>query len=98
MPFAFTEHGVLMLSSVLNSEKATNVNIQIMRVYTKIRNILASNKDLLVKFEQLQSKFVDHDNKILLLLKYFKQLEQIKQQSILQRNRTRIGYKKEGAS
>jgi len=94
LPYAFTEHGVLMLSSVLNSDLAIKVNIQIMRVYSKIRNMLASNKDLLVKFEQLQSKFADHDNKIMLLVKYFKQFEKKKQQELLQYNRPRIGFRK----
>ena len=49
LPNVFTEHGVLMLSSVLNSDLAIKVNIQIMRVYTKIRNMLATHKDLLSK-------------------------------------------------
>jgi hypothetical protein len=93
LPYAFTEHGVLMLSSVLNSDLAIKVNIQIMRVYSKIRNMLASNKDLLVKFDLLQSKFADHDNKIMLLVKYFKQFEKKKQQELLQYNRPRIGFK-----
>jgi hypothetical protein len=45
-PFAFTEHGVLMLSSVLTSERAVQVNIQIMRIYTKLRGMLWTNKDI----------------------------------------------------
>jgi len=45
LPFAFTEHGVLMLTSVLNSDLAIKVNIQIMRVYSKIRNMLATTKN-----------------------------------------------------
>ncbi|MET4140246.1 hypothetical protein ABIB30_002622 [Pedobacter sp. UYP1] len=45
-PYAFTEHGVLMLSSVLNSKQATKVNIQIMRVYTRIREMLLAHKDV----------------------------------------------------
>ncbi len=40
MPYVFTEHGVLMLSSTLNSERAINVNIQIMRIFTKVREML----------------------------------------------------------
>ena len=47
-PFAFTEHGVLMLSSVLNSEQAIKTNIQIMRIYTKMRQMLITHQDLLL--------------------------------------------------
>jgi ORF6N domain len=53
-PYAFTEHGVLMLSSVLNSEKAISVNIQIMRIYTKMREMLMTNQEILLKLEQLE--------------------------------------------
>jgi hypothetical protein len=93
LPFAFTEHGVLMLSSVLNSEAAIKVNIQIMRVYTKIRNMLATHHDLLRKFEQFEIRFAEHDDKIMLILEYLKQFEKSKQQENQQRNRSKIGYK-----
>jgi hypothetical protein len=53
-PYAFTEHAVLMLSSVLNSETAINVNIQIMGIYTKMRGMLITNQEILVKPEQLE--------------------------------------------
>jgi len=56
-PFAFTEHGILMLSSVLNSKRAIRVNIQIVRTFTKLRQILASHKDLLRKINEMESKY-----------------------------------------
>ena len=56
LPFAFTEHGVLMLSSVLNSERAVGVNIQIMRIYTKMREMLMTNQEIQLKLEQLERK------------------------------------------
>jgi hypothetical protein len=93
LPYAFTEHGVLMLSSVLNSDLAIKVNIQIVRVYTKIRNMLATHKDLLLKFEQFETKLADHDDKIMLIFEYLKQLEQAKQQELEQKERPRIGFK-----
>jgi hypothetical protein len=93
LPYAFTEHGVLMLSSVLNSDLAIKVNIQIMRVYTKIRNILSTNKELLLKFEKMETKLADHDNNIMLILEYLKQFEQIKQQELEQKNRRKIGFR-----
>ena len=93
LPNVFTEHGVLMLSSVLNSDLAIKINIQIMRVYTKIRNILATHKDLLLKFELLETKLSDHDDKIMLILEYIKQFEKAKHQESEQKNRPRIGFK-----
>ena len=56
-PYAFTEHGILMLSSVLNSERAIRVNIEIMRTFVKLRQILASNADLSRRLEELESKY-----------------------------------------
>jgi len=55
----FTEHGVLMLYSVLNSLRATQVNIQIMRIYTKLREILLTNSEVLLKLENLDKKMIN---------------------------------------
>jgi len=57
MPSAFTENGVAMLSSVLNSERAIKVNIQIMRTFTKIREMLATHKELRRKIEEMEKKY-----------------------------------------
>lgn len=94
LPYVFTEHGVLMLSSVLNSDLAIKVNIRIMRVYTKIRNMLSTHKDLLLKFEELEAKLSNHDDQFLLIFEYLKQFEETKQQQLEQVNRKKIGYKK----
>ena len=56
-PMAFTEHGILMLSSVLNSERAIQVNIEIMRAFVKLRQMLASNAELSRRFDDLESKY-----------------------------------------
>ena len=56
-PFAFTEHGILMLSSVLNSERAVQVNIEIMRTFVRLRRILASHADLARKLDSLEKKY-----------------------------------------
>ena len=63
LPYAFTEHGILMLSSILNSERAVQVNIQIMRAFTKLREMLASHKELRKKIEALENKS-DHQFQI----------------------------------
>jgi hypothetical protein len=57
LPYAFTEHGILMLSSVLNSDKAIEVNIQIMRTFTKLRELMLVHKDLRIKIEELEKKY-----------------------------------------
>ena len=57
MPYAFTEHGILMLSSVLNSERAIQANIQIMRAFTKMREMLLSYHDLKEKIENMEQKY-----------------------------------------
>jgi hypothetical protein len=64
LPYVFTEHGVLMLSSVLSSERAVAVNVQIMRIDTKLRKMLVSQKDLLLKINGLESQLSDHDTSI----------------------------------
>jgi hypothetical protein len=91
-PFAFTEHGVLMLSSVLNSDLAIKVNIQIMRVYNKVRNMLGTHKELLQKFEHLEITIADHDNKIIQMLEYLKQLEKSRNDEEAIKNRKWIGF------
>ena len=57
VPYAFTEHGVLMLSSVLRSKRAIQVNIQIMRTFTKLRQIITSHKILLKKIEEMERRY-----------------------------------------
>ena len=89
LPYAFTEQGVAMLSSVLNSERAIDVNIQIIRVYTKMRKFLSTHKDILLKLEQLEHKTESHDEKINLIFEYMKQLVQEKSDP-----RKRIGFKR----
>lgn len=64
LPYAFTEQGVAMLSSVLNSERAVQVNIAIMRAFVKLREILLSHKELNRKLEDLEKKFDRHDKEI----------------------------------
>ncbi len=56
-PYAFTEHGILMLSSVLNSERAVQVNIQIMRTFTKMRGMLMNYKEIKQKIENMEQKY-----------------------------------------
>ena len=57
LPYAFTENGVAMLSSVLNSERAVQVNIQIMRTFTKLREFISAHKDLSRRLDKLENKY-----------------------------------------
>lgn len=90
-PYVFTEQGVAMLSSVLNSERAIKVNIQIMRIYSKMREMLMTNQEILLRLENLEGKITKNDTDIQLIFKYLKQLltppEQVK--------RSRIGFKRQ---
>lgn len=63
-PYAFTEQGVAMLSSVLKSVRAVQVNIAIMRAFVKIREILSTHKELAQRLAELEDKFRDHDSQI----------------------------------
>lgn len=73
-PMAFTEQGVAMLSSVLNSERAVLVNIHIIRVFTRLRDMLSTHKDILLKLEQLEQKTASHDSAIKEIFEYLKEL------------------------
>lgn len=74
MPYAFTEQGVAMLSSVLNSERAVLVNIHIIRVFTRMRELLSTHKDVLLKLEHLEKAVVKHDNEIGLIFEHLREL------------------------
>jgi phage regulator Rha-like protein len=74
LPYAFTEQGVAMLSSVLNSERAVHVNIAIMRAFVKLREILSINKELAHKLAQLERKIEKHDEEIKLIFDAIRQL------------------------
>jgi hypothetical protein len=73
-PYAFTEQGVAMLSSVLNSPRAIAVNIEIMRAFVRFRELIASNKELAAKLDQLEKKFGTHDQAITGIMQAIRQL------------------------
>ncbi len=74
LPYAFTEHGVLMLSSVLSSDRAVQVNIQIMRIYVKLRGMLVDHKDILLKLEKLEGKVNGHGENFKIVFTYLREL------------------------
>ena len=90
-PFAFTEHGVLMLSSVLNSERAIQVNIQIMRIYSKLKGMIMDHKDILLKLEKLEGKVSKHDENFKIVFDYLRELLNPKTEPM-----RKIGFKQKG--
>ena len=88
-PFAFTEHGILMLSSVIHSELAISVNIQIMRLFTQMRQRIMEHSEVQEKIHLLEQKVENHDKNIALVFSYFDELNEVKPAE----NRKPIGYK-----
>lgn len=74
LPMAFTEQGVAMLSSVLRSERAIQVNIQIVRVYTKMRQLIFDNKELWLKIEKIEQSLAKKDEEVQAIFKVLKNL------------------------
>ena len=91
LPNVFTEHGVLMLSSVLNSEKAIKVNIQIMRIFTKVREMLMDNLNLKLDIDDIKRKLANQDKNIELVFNYLDELLEKQENS---QSRRQIGYKR----
>jgi phage regulator Rha-like protein len=94
LPFVFTEHGAVMLASVLNSERAIQVNLQIVRIFIRMREMLATHKEILHKLEQIEKKDIEQDQKIMLIFEYLKQLEKAKQEDLELKTRKKIGFKR----
>lgn len=90
IPMAFTEQGVAMLSSVLNSPTAINVNIQIIRVFTKIREMLTDTLSMKLEIEEIKKKLSNHTQNIELVFNYLDELIDKKEKT---EPRKKIGYK-----
>ena len=90
-PMAFTEQGVAMLSSVLNSPRAIDINIQIIRVFTKMRALLTDTLILNQEIEEIKKKLSNQGKNIELVFQYLDELIQKKEKS---KPRAKIGYKK----
>lgn len=98
-PFAFTEQGVAQLSSVLNSERAIAVNIQIIRLFTRMRKLMVTHSDILLELERINTKTKDHDGKFQVIFRYLKQMENREKERMLitevqkQKPRAKVGFK-----
>jgi len=74
LPYAFSEHGVLMLSNVLKSKSAIQMSVRIIEVFVKMREMLSAHKDILMKVEQLEQKVNKHDQSLQIIFNALKQL------------------------
>ncbi len=88
LPYVFTEHGVLMLANVLKSERAIEVSVKIIEIFVKMREMLATHKDILIQMQKVENKLTAHDDDIKLIFEYLKQLINPEQEP-----RNRIGFK-----
>ena len=86
-PFVFTEQGIAMLSSVLNSDRAIRVNIAVMRAFVRLRKTLETNRELARKFAELERRVGKHDEDIAAILEAIRQLMALPEQS-----RREIGF------
>ena len=94
MPMAFTEHGVLMLSSTLKSEKAIDINIQIMRIFTKMRRLLANQEELMKRLVDIEKNLKEKGKDIEVIFEVLKKLMSSGKSNKLPKERTPIGFKK----
>lgn len=92
LPYAFTEHGVLMLSNVLKSKKAVAVSLRLIEIFVKMRNMLSVHKEMLLKIEQLENKVGSHQEEIQIIFASLRQLLK----SEPKKPSRRIGYRRMG--
>jgi hypothetical protein len=93
LPFAFTEQGVAMLSGILNSDRAIQVNIAIMRAFVHLRRFLESNKELTQKIEELEKAVSGNDEKIQLI---FTAIKELMEEKVISVKRNPVGFKIQG--
>lgn len=90
LPYVFTEHGILQLSNVVKSERATQMSIKIIEIFVSLREFLTDNLSAKLDIEEIKKKLVNHDKNIELVFTYLDELME-KQDNKIERNK--IGYK-----
>lgn len=93
LPYVFTEQGVAMLSGVLSSDRAIAVNIQIMRIFTRIRQMLSDNTELRLEVEKIKKKLDNHDKNMEIVFQY---LDELIEKNETPKPRKQIGFKIKG--
>ncbi len=92
LPYVFTEHGAILLANVLSSPSAVEASIQVVRAFVNLRKLLSTNKELTLKFKQLEGKFEQHDEEIQLIFKTIRQLMKPPETK-----KRKIGFKRENS-
>jgi hypothetical protein len=92
LPYAFTEHGALMAASVLSSPKAVEMSILVVRAFVRLRQILAANRQLAAKLNELERRIAAHDQNIVALFQAVRSL-----MAVPEKPKRRIGFKRDGA-
>lgn len=92
LPYVFSEHGILQLANVLKSERASQVSIQIIEVFVKLRDFLLTNLNWKLELEEIKKKLVNQDQNIELVFTY---LDELMHQKQMNEERTKIGFKPE---
>lgn len=87
LPYAFTEHGAIMLASILNSEAATHASVQVVRAFIRLRQILSGNKSLALKLQELESKVGKLDDEMKVIFDAIRQL-----MIPIEKSKRRIGF------
>lgn len=90
LPYVFTEHGVAMLSSVLHSTKAVQVNIQIMRTFGRLRELLLSHIELKTKLDELERRIESHDTEIQII---FDAIHKLMEPEVVEKPKHKIGFR-----
>ncbi len=92
LPYAYTEHGSVMLANVLNSDRAIQASIRIVEIYIKMRELVLTHKDILLKLEQLEKRVGGQDENIAMVLHYLRKFIDVQKKP-----RKVIGYKPSGS-
>ena len=95
LPYVFTEHGALQLANVIKSGRATQVSIQIIETFVKMRELISTNKEILAKLNELESSDKKQGQQIDVIFRYIQEFEDSKKQNKEHRERTKIGFNPE---
>ncbi len=94
VPMAFTEYGIVMLASVLHGQRAINVNIQIVRAFLRMREILNSQNIILSRLKKVETGQVQQGERISLIFKLLEEMKKETEKSSMHQNRKRVGFKR----
>lgn len=92
LPYVFTEYRALQLANVIKSDRATQVSIQIIEIFIKMRELISTNHEILSKLKKLEENDIERNEQINMIFMYIQEIENNKKQINDQQNRNRIGF------